>query len=575
LRVRRLYSSSGVYALLTLISVSFSNVYSQQSIRNEPHFEEVAQVSGIDFVHTSGGPAKDYIIESVAGGVAMIDYDNDGWLDIYFVNGSNFHFQDNPNSGSSIRSKLFRNNRDGTFSDSTMKAGVGRIGWCMGAAAADYDNDGDHDLYVTCYGSNTLYHNNGDGTFSDVSEKAGAAGGNWSTGAAWGDYDRDGDLDLYVARYVDFNRAEIPPKGSSKFCQYRGLAVQCGPRGLKGLSHILYRNNGDGTFTDLTKKALGGELPEYYGFTPLWADFTNDGWPDLYVANDGTPSLFYINRGDGTFEERGGLAGCAFSKDGREQAGMGADFGDYNQDGWLDIFKTNFSDDYNNLYMNLGGGNFSDHTDAARILTVSWKELGWATKFFDYDNDGWSDIFITNGHVYPEVDQWQADSTYKQRPQVLRNLQNGTFRDVTAQLGADMQKKISGRGASFGDLDNDGDIDVVINNLDGVPSLLRSVSSGRSHWLTLRLRGVKSNRNGIGARVKLRSGKLAQLQEVHQSGGFLSSNDTRVHFGLGENAFVDSIEIRWPSGLVQHLKDLKLRQIITVTEGSAVLNYGR
>ena len=558
-------------SLLVLFSLGLTGLAVRRSVC-EPmnstvygHFEEVAQKAGIDFRHVSGGAAKDYLLESVGGGVAVFDYDNDGWLDIYFVNGSTFEALDKPGASPARRNKLFRNKRDGTFSDVTERAGVGCNSWGMGAAAADFDNDGSVDLYVTNFGKNILYRNNGDGTFSDVTENTGLGARSWSTGAAWGDYDRDGFLDLYVARYLDFDRATTPPKGGGKFCQYRGLAVQCGPRGLKGLSDILFRNNGDGTFTDVTRKALGPGIPQYYGFTPLWGDFNGDGWPDLFVANDGTPNLLYLNRGNGTFEEAGPLAGCAYSGDGREQAGMGADFGDYDHDGRFDLIVTNFSDDYNALYRGLRPGEFKDATEDARLMTVSWKQLGWAAKFFDFDLDGWLDLFVTNGHVYPEVDQWKMDTGYKQRPQLFRNHGNGTFKEITGQVGIDLLEKKCGRGAAFGDLDNDGDLDVVINNLDESPQVLLSSPPPNRSWLLVRLQGTRSNRDGIGARLKLRCGATEQVREVHQGGGFLSSNDIRAHFGV-DGTTVDELEIRWPSGNVQVLKDVKCRQILNVQE---------
>lgn len=542
----------------------------RKELTTKVRFEEVAEKAGIDFQHVSGGAKKDFILESVGGGVALLDYDNDGWMDIYLVNGSTFEAQEKINGNPIYRNKLFRNQHNWTFVDVTDQAGVGNAGWGMGAAIADFDNDGFPDIYVTNFGKNILYHNNGDSTFSDVTQKAGVAAGKWSTGAAWGDYDRDGDLDLYVTRYVDFDRAQTPPKGSTKFCQYRGVAVQCGPRGLKGLSDILYRNNGDGTFTDVTQQALGIKLPEYYGFTPLWVDINGDNWPDIFVANDGTPNLLYKNRGDGTLEEIGALSGCAYSGDGREQAGMGADFGDYDRDGKVDIFITTFSNDYNTLFHNEGRGEFRDATEDAKLVAVSWNELGWAAKFFDFDLDGWLDLFVTNGHVYPEVDKWQMEAGYRQHPQLLHN-QYKTFRDVTAEAGADLMRKLSGRGAAFGDLDNDGDVDIVVNNIDGKPSLLRCDSWHSRRWIMLSLQGTRSNRDAIGAKVRLRAAGIEQFQEVHQSGGFLSSNDIRVHFGLGESSTVDELEISWPSGLVQKFKGLNTNRVLKIKEGKTGL----
>jgi hypothetical protein len=536
-------------------------------------FVEVSHQAGIDSFHdVTGGPQKDYIPEAKGGGVAVFDYNGDGWPDIFLVSGATFEELENSKAPHPHRNKLFRNNKDGTFTDVTEAAGLTSWGWGMAAAAADYDNDGCIDLYVTYYGQNKLYHNNCNGTFTDVTAKAGVAAGGWSAGAAWGDYDRDGHLDLYVARYIDFHRKDVPTKGSTPYCQYGGAPVFCGPRGLKPMAGILYHNNGDGTFKDVTEKALGPQVARTYGFTPIWADVDNDGWPDLFVASDSTPSLLYHNRKDGTFEEIAAPAGCAYSGDGLEQAGMGADFGDYNHDGWLDLFVGHFADDYNTLYRNMGDGTFKDVTEEAQILWVSWPVLTWATRFIDYDLDGWPDLFIVNGHVYPEADKWHMDAGYKQHPQVLQNQRNGTFKDVTALLGSDLLRKDLGRGAAFGDLDNDGDIDVVINNLDGTPWLLRCDSPPDAQWILVRLVGTRSNRDGLGARIIVRAGGLEQMQEVHQSGGFCSSSDPRADFGLGPSLVVDELEVRWPSGLVQKFAKVKSRQIVTIKEGDSDLH---
>jgi len=561
----------------TLIVMSFLgwlvlNTVSQPDQGKSPkpgvHFTEVSHTARISsFRHVAGGPQKEYILEAKGGGVAVLDYNNDGWLDIFLVSGATFEELENAKASRPHRNKLFRNNRDGTFTDVTEAAGLGAWGWGTGAAAADYDNDGLVDLYVTFYGQNKLYHNNGDGTFADVTSKAGVAAGSWSTGAAWGDYDRDGYLDLYVARYIDFKREEIPRKGTMRYCQYMGAPVYCGPRGLKPLSGILYHNNRDGTFTDVTQKALGPDVPKFYSFTPLWMDVDNDGWPDLFVSNDSTPNLLFHNRKDGTFEEIGVDSGCAYSRDGLEQAGMGADFGDYDHDGWLDLIVGNFADDYSTLRRNIGRGIFKDVTEEAGLRWATWPMLKWATKFVDVDLDGWPDLFMVNGHVYPEADQWHMDAGFKQHPQVFRNLGNGRFQDVTALLGKDLLRKELGRAAAFGDLDNDGDIDVVINNLDSSPWLLRCESLPDAQWILVRLVGTRSNRDGLGARVIVRAGGIEQMQEVHQSGGFCSSNDPRAHFGLGTSTMVDELEVIWPSGLVQKFSKVKSRQIVTVKEG--------
>lgn len=345
--------------------------------------------------------------------------------------------------------------------------------------------------------------------------------------------------------------------------------MQCGPRGLKPTPDILYHNNGDGTFTDVTKKALGPDPPHYYGFTPLWVDVDNDGWPDLYVTDDGTPNLLYRNRHDGTFEEEGATAGCAYDRDGLEQSSMGADFGDYNHDGWMDLFVTNFSDDHSTLYQNMGGGNFADVTEQAKLLSVGWDNVKWGTKFFDYDLDGWPDLFIANGHVYVEADKWGMDTGYKQHPQVLRNQHDGTFRDMTGELGKDLLEKRLGRGIALGDLNNDGGMDIVINNLDDTPSLYSCPPPANGQWIIFKLQGTKSNRDGLGARIKLRAGGMEQVQEVHQSGGFLASNDPRARFGLGTSTVVDELEVDWPSGLVQNFHGIRSRQILRITEGES------
>ncbi|MGW8179026.1 MAG: CRTAC1 family protein, partial [bacterium] len=501
------------------------------------HFEEVAEKAGVNFRHISGDPKKDYIVESKGGGVTVLDYNNDGWLDLYLVSGTTFErYNKLIAPGDDVpRNALYRGNGDGTFTDVTKESGTGDPGWGMGASSADFDNDGDADLYLANYGNDVLFRNNGDGTFSDFTNQAGIAVPNWSTGSAWGDYDRDGDLDLYVARYIEFDLEKIPTRGANSACQYRGIAVQCGPRGLPPLPDRLYRNEGNGTFLDVTEKALGSDLPKFYSFTPIWTDFEGDGWPDLFVSSDSAPNLYYHNLGDGTFEEAGAISGCAYSRDALEQSGMGADVADIDHDGRLDLFVANFSEDYNTLYRNLGESFFEDITVKAKLMIVSWQMVSFALKFFDFDLDGWKDAFIVNGGVYPGIDDWNLDSEYRQHPQILRNQHDSTFKDVTAELGSDLLQKRVGRGAAFGDLDNDGDIDVLINNLDDRPSLLMCNSPTGNNWITFEVEGTRSNRDGIGAVIRLRSGNLEQMQEIYQAGGFLSGNDLRSHFGLGIN----------------------------------------
>ncbi len=557
--MKRWFRSGRIVRGLTLLTAAASAAGpSLQEVR----YVETAHEAGIDFLQTSGGPEKSYIPESNGGGVALLDYDRDGFWDIYFVNGSTFEAQGDIGP----RNRLYRNLGDGHFKDVTEKAGVGDHGWGMGASSADFDNDGFPDLYITNLGPNILYRNNGDGTFSDVTSRAGVTAGGWSSGSAWGDYDGDGHLDLYVARYLDFSRSETPPKGSGKSCQYRGLAVQCGPRGLRPLADLLYRNNGDGTFRDATRDALG-DAPSLYGYTPLWADLDGDGDLDLYVANDGQPNLLYDNLGDGRLKEIGVFSGAAYGRDGKEQAGMGADVGDFDGDGRPDLLVTNFSDDYDTLYRNLGERGFEDVSAKAGLESATWSRLGWAAKFIDIDLDGWKDLFVVNGHVYPEVDDSQSGTRYRQLPQVFLNRSDATFEEVSGRVFPTQSSARNGRGAAFGDIDNDGDIDVVINNLDGPAELWRADSPAGRAWIEIELEGSRCNRDAIGARVRLRAGGRDRFDQVHQCGGFFSSNDKRLHFGLGALETVDEIEIRWPSGLIERRQNLNARQILRLKEG--------
>ena len=527
----------------------------------EVHFTDITEKAGINFRHVSS-PEKKYIVESMSGGVAVFDYDGDGYLDIYFVNSLTV---DMVKSKQKTRSVLYHNNGDATFTDVTDKAGVGDIGWGMGVAIADYNNDGFQDIYVTCLGPNHLLRNNRNGTFTDVTQKARVDDPRWSTGAAFVDYDNDGKLDLFVSNYVDFDVNNLPEFGKDRTCQFKGIPVQCGPRGLKGAGDTLYHNNGDGTFTDVSKKAGVSDPDGYYGLGVIASDFDGDGLVDIFVANDSTPNFLYHNNGDGTFKDIGFPSGTAVNENGSEQGSMGVTLGDYDHDGKLDLFITNFDDDYNTLYHNDGKGSFTDVSYAAKVAAVSLPYVGWGTKFFDYDNDGWVDLLVVNGHVYPQL------PTYRQRNLVHHNNRDGTFTEVGAQLGTPFAEKRTGRGAAFGDIENDGDVDVVINNLDGLPQVLRNDGGSANNSILIETIGVKSNRDGIGARVKVVAGDLTQIDEVHSGDSYLSQNDLRLHFGLEKRTKIDLIEVHWPSGAVDKVADASVNKILTIKEGQGVV----
>ena len=537
-------------------------------------FLNVARESGLNAKTIFGGEHKNkYLLETTGCGVAFYDYDNDGWLDIFLVNGT--RLEGFP-AGSEPTSHLFRNNRDGTFTDVTLKAGVAHSGWGQGCCVGDYDNDGWDDLFVTYFGKNVLYHNNGDGTFTDVSQKAGVAGNGkrWNTGCAFVDYDRDGKLDLFVANYIDMDLATAPVPESGP-CLYKSVMVACGPPGLQGGKNILYHNNGDGTFTDVSEAAGILSASGTYGLGVLTADFDNDGWPDIYVADDSTASALYQNKKNGKFQDIAIEAGCALSPDGKPQAGMGVSAADYDMDGNLDIVKTNFAGDTPSLYHNQGGANFEDTTFTAG-LGAHTQFLGWGCGFFDMDNDGWPDILICNGHVYPEVEQLKTEAGYAQRKLLYQNLRNGHFADVSFQAGPGISEPSPSRGAAFGDFDNDGDIDVVVNTVNDYPQLLRCDSKLANNWIKVRTIGTKSNRSGIGARLTCvtqapeEPKPHRQIDEVRSGGGYFSQNDLRVHFGLGKAEKVDLLEIRWPSGQIDTLKDVKANQVIYVKEGAGI-----
>lgn len=533
-------------------------------------YEDVTKKSGLaSFNHVSGTPEKNYILEVPGSGVALLDYDNDGWLDIYLVNGSTFEALEGKEKAP--RAALFHNNHDGTFTDVTAKAGVANERWGFGVAIGDFDNDGWPDIYVSNFGKNRLYRNNHNGTFTDTAEKAGVALGGWSTGVTFGDYDGDGKLDLFVAGYVQFD-AKNPPKpgsdaGSYSFCQYRGQNVMCGPRGLRGEHDHLFHNNGDGTFTDVSEKAGVSDPNGYYGFSAAFADINDDGRLDLLVANDSTPNYLYLNKGDGTFEDASYASGFAVNENGREQAAMGLAIGDYNNDGKLDLQTTNFSDDYNTIYKNEGEGGFTDVSFQAGVGETTVPYLGWGTAFIDFENTGFKGLFAANGHVYPAVDKNDWGTTFAQRPLLFRNVDGEKFKLVPAATGSGLAQVLKSRGAAFGDLFNRGQIDIVLNNIDSPPAFLRNVGS-TNNWITLKLVGTgKSPVDAIGATVWATANGITQRQDVISGGSFLSSSDLRPHFGLGSATKLDKLEIRWPSGKKEIVSISGLNRIVTVTEG--------
>jgi hypothetical protein len=544
-------------------------------------FQDVAAAAGLTtWTHHMGTPAKNFIIETVGSGVALLDYDNDGWLDIYLVNGSTYDAM----AGKSTppHAALFHNNHDGTFTDVTAKAGVGNDRWGFGAVVGDYDNDGWPDIYVSNFGKNRLYHNNHDGTFTDVAEKAGVALGNWSTGATWGDYDGDGLLDLFVPGYVhyDLNNQPGQTEGSTavNFCQFRGIKVMCGPRGLHGEPDHLFHNNGDGTFTDVSEKAGVADKSGYYGLASLFIDVNGDGKPDLLVADDSTPNYLYINKGDGTFEDDSFASGYALNESGRETASMGIGAGDLLHNGHVDIYNTTFSDDYKPLYRNDGEGNFTDNSYQEGIAEPTVPFLGWGASFFDYDNDGWLDLFEVNGHVYPGVDAQHWGTSWAERP-LLFHSDAGKLKLVPAVEGTGLAKLAVARGMAYGDLFNDGHIDAVVNNLDATPSLFRNVVSNGNHWIAFRLVGAPSPgpgkpgspRDAVGAKVYVTANGFTQQVDVIAGGSFASSPDQRPHFGLGRATKIDKIEVRWPSGKVESIPTpTAVDQFYTVTEGTGV-----
>jgi hypothetical protein len=529
-------------------------------------FTEVAHTAGLDQFTVYGGTRTNrYLLETTGCGVAVLDIDGDGWLDVFLVNGTTL---EGFPAGKAPTCHLYRNKKNGSFEDVTARAGVGQAGWGQGACAADYDNDGRDDLFVTSWGQNHLYRNGGDGTFEDVTTRAGLMNTKprWGTGCAFIDYDRDGRLDLFAANYIDFDLASAPVPESG-LCRYKGVPVACGPPGLRGGRNVLYRNKGDGTFEDVSDRSRIATASGTYGLGVSTLDFDDDGWTDLYVANDSNPSALYRNNHDGTFTDMGIGAGCAYSQDGKPQAGMGVAIGDYDRNGTMDIFKTNFAGDTSTLYANNGSGMCDDRTFQAGIgRNTRW--LGWGVSFTDFDLDGWLDLFLVNGHVYPEVEQLTSEAGYRQRKVVYRNLGNGRFEDITESLGPPVTTPKAGRGAAFADIDNDGDLDIVVNNVNDTTDLFRTNAPAGRSWILVRLTGVKSNRSAIGARVRVVAGKEIQTQEVRGGGSYYAQNDLRVHFGLGNRPRIDRIEVRWPNGLEESWQDVEVNRIVTLTEGS-------
>ena len=530
-------------------------------------FTDVASAAGLSTPQIcGGGDQKKYIIESMGLGVAFLDYNNDGWPDVFLVNGARLE----PSaSGRPPTNRLYRNNRDGTFTDVTVKASLARSGWGQSVAVGDYDNDGFADLFITYWGQNVLYHNNGDGTFTDVSARARVAGEGvrWGSGASFFDYDRDGLLDLFVANYLDLDLKRTPLPGSNPTCAFLGLPVVCGPRGLPFSSNLLYHNNGDGTFTDVSRASGIGEPQKSYALGVLAADLDGDGWPDVYVASDSTRSLLYHNNGNGTFSERGIYTGLAYDDNGMEQAGMGLALGDYDGDGLLDIVKTNFADDYPNLYRNSGRSGYTDRALFAG-LGVNPQYVLWSPVFADFDNDGWIDLFVTAGHFFPEVDRLKTVQRFRNPRLLYWNLGNGKFEDVSDRSGPGIGSAHSSRGAEAGDFDNDGNMDLLIMNMNEPPSLLKNHGKNGNNWLKVGLTGTKSNRSGIGAKVRVNAGGRWQTRVLLSQSGYYSSPDPRLHFGLGSAASVDLLEITWPGGLVETWDRLKPNQVFSATEGA-------
>ncbi len=536
-------------------------------------YVNVAKEAGLTIPNVWGGiDRKRYIVEAKGSGLAFFDYDNDGWLDIYLTNGTRLDTE--WPAGQAPTSHLYKNNRDGTFTDVTEKSGLARTGWQTGVCVGDYDNDGWDDLFCCFWGHNILFRNNGDGTFTDVTKKTGLYRDeiHWGAGCTWLDYDRDGRLDLFVCNYIKLDPTTFVPPEKQIYCQWKGIPVMCGPRGLTGDFNVLYHNNGDGTFTDVSEKAGILKPGPRYSITAVSYDFDNDGWPDIYVAVDSEPSILFHNNHDGTFTDIAVAAGCAYSENGHEQAGMGVGVADYDCDGWFDIFKTNFADDTCNLYHNNGDGTFTDVTFASGI-GINNRYVAWGCGFIDYDNDGWADIFQVNGHVYPEIDTRDIGQNFKNPRLVYKNMGGGIFKDVSVEMGPGVSEHYSSRGAAFGDYDNDGDIDALVLNLNDPPSLLRNDGGNANNWIKIKLLGTQCNRTAIGARVRIVTGKHAQMDEIHSGTSVMSQSDLRLHFGLGKVQVIDLIEVKWPTTQkIEKFTQVKANQILTIKEGGGIVD---
>lgn len=579
--LRAMFRSSTVLLLCTVsLGISFGQALEHSDVHSLPakdalapssqvHLVDITASTGITFEHLSS-PEQKYIVESMSGGVALIDYDRDGWPDIYFTNAQSVEMA---LAGKKARSALYHNNHDGTFTDITDKAGVGFPCWAQGAVVGDYDNDGWPDLLVTCFGGVVLYRNNGDGTFSNATENAGLSGDKlWAAGAAFGDYDNDGWVDLFVSHYVDFDLAKMDAFGSKDTCKYEGIDVQCGPRGLKGSSDSLYHNNKNGTFTEVSKKAGVSDPEQRYGLTSAWSDFDNDGKLDLFVTNDGQPNYLYKGDGVGTFTDEGFTSGVAYNESGMAQANMGLAIGDYLHSGRFSIALSHFDNEYAALYRNDGGMSFSEVSIASGVAKGTRGYVGWGDAFVDFTNAGWPDLFIVNGHVYPQVDSVLAGPRYREPMVLLQNQRNGKFADISRDVGPAIQIPRVSRGMAVGDLFNDGKLEAVVENLVGSPTILRPEGGPPFHWVSFQFEGTKANRLALNARVRVTAGSLVQLGEVFSGGSYLSQHDLRLHFGLGENQKVDKAEVQWPDGKKELLTNLAADRFYVVREGAGIIS---